>query len=70
MERVRVWDLPGDEQPSPLEAMNELTETIVDTTITYLGAFKIVRIKHYLLHYSWIFLAIGCFGLLLASLGF
>jgi hypothetical protein len=70
MDRVRVWDLPSEDKPSALDAMSEITETIVDTTITYLGAFKVVRIKHYLLSHAWILLAIGCFGLLLASIAF
>jgi hypothetical protein len=68
MQRVRVWDLPSQEPITPLEIVEDLTSTLVDTTITYIGAFKIVRLKHYLLRYGWIFLAIGCLGLMLASL--
>ena len=67
-DRVRVWDLPAEEANKSFGTLEDITGTLVDTTITFIGAFKIVRLKHYFLRYSWIFLAIGCLCLLLISL--
>lgn len=58
--KVQAWELPGEEQRVQLNLISDLTATLADTTITYIGLFKLVRMRHYLIRYGWIFLAVGC----------